>query len=343
MQPPQQDRRRGTGWLRRCRWTGVLGCLLLAGCLGDLERNNPLDPLAPNFEDEGGVRGQVTSFYPPFQGLFDVEVRLTPGPYLAQTDPQGQFALADVPAGRYRIEASREGYAAVTDSVTVTPGVAAEATLRLDGLPTAAEVVLTTGHLSRWWPLPQDLFSMDVAVRVDDPDGLGDVDSVWIELPEMGFSRLLQPTPEPGRFTLTLAEGDLPMGRVHALLGRPFVLALHDRAGYRQRTPPALLARVIDQTPVARDPEGLVTLPDPAPDLHWESILLPFPFTYRVEIVRVEANIQTLVQVFPGIDPGTTRLKVPVSLASGSYFWTVSVVDEFGNWSRSKEAGFLIP
>ncbi len=316
--------------------------MLLGGCLGDLERNNPLDPLAPNFENIGGVAGRVTGFYPPFEGLFDVEVRLMPGPFVTQTDAQGLFALPDVPSGRYQVAVEKEGYVSVTDSLEVTPGRTAEKTLRLDGLPVVAGVTLTTGHLSRWWPLPQDLFSLEVAVWVDDPDGLGDVDSVWLEIPEMDFSRTLPATSEPGRFTLTLSENQLPTGRVHALLGRAFVLNLHDRAGYIQRAPASSLVRVIDQTPVARDPEGLVALSNPAPELHWEAMPLPFPFTYRVEIVRVEANLQTLAQAFTDLDPALTTFSVPVNLAPGSYFWTVSVVDEFGNWSRSKEAGFLI-
>jgi hypothetical protein len=46
-------------------------------------------------------------------------------------------------------------------------------------------------------------------------------------------------------------------------------------------------------------------------------------------------NSTTLQQQFPGDGSG-------LSLASGNYVWRVSVTDNFGNSSRSKEAAFVV-
>ena len=52
-----------------------LAPLLLSGCFGDVDHENPLDPLSGAYDPVGTVSLTVTQFYPPFEGLADVEVR----------------------------------------------------------------------------------------------------------------------------------------------------------------------------------------------------------------------------------------------------------------------------
>ena len=104
-----------------------------------------------------------------------------------------------------------------------------------------------------------------------------------------------------------------------------------------------LVDRIIEQTPVPAAPQGLEPVADPRPTLTWEPAALPFPFTYRVDVVQVfDANIHTVLHTVEAIPSSATTLRVPAPLGRGTYYWTLSVVDAFGNRSRSKEAGFLV-
>jgi hypothetical protein len=70
---------------------------------------------------------------------------------------------------------------------------------------------------------------------------------------------------------------------------------------------------------------------------------LPHPFTYRVEVFRtLGANVKELYRSQIDIASNTSSIRVE-NVDMGDYFWTVSVVDEFGNWSQSRPAGFSVP
>lgn len=176
---------------------------------------------------------------------------------------------------------------------------------------------------------------------VTDPDGLADVEQVWLEIQDMNFSGALQPSGEPGRFVNVFPEPVLPSNSLPALMGRPLRLRLVDRAGIENVTPPYFLVRVIDATPVATTPTGGVVLTDPRPAFQWQTVRLPYPFRFRIEIFRDE-GFSIRERVFDDLPADSTSLRIETPLPSGQYFWTVSIVDEFGNRSRSNQEGFFI-
>lgn len=335
--------------MRTVSLTGLaafVGLLAAAGCLGDAPHDNPLDPLSESYREVGAVAGQVTRLYQndPVAGA---DVVLTPleagggAAFVARTGSDGRFALDDVPAGTYRLAAEAGGYVPAADTVAVSLGARVERALRLDGRPVVT-AALRTVHVSRWWP-EEDLYLLEVDADVADPDGAIDVEAVWLEMDGAGFALPLQLTPVAGRFAATVDAGALPSGSLHAAVGQPFVVRVRDRAGVVEGTAGQTLARIIEETPVTASPQGLALVAEPRPVLSWEPAALPFPFTYRVDVVRVvEANLQTVVQTVEGLGPETTTLQVPEALPRGTYYWTLSVVDAFGNRSRSKEAGFQV-
>lgn len=329
---------------------GLAVLVVLAGCLGDAPRGNPLDPNSANYRDAGSVAGRAARYYPPHTGLADVQVRLTPaaptagGSFLVRTGPDGRFVFADLPTGRYALTAEKPGFAPGVDSVTIVLGRITEAELRLDGLPHIANLALRTVHISRWWPQDEpDVYLLEVVADVEDPDGVADVAGAWLELASASFVDTLQATSVAGRFVETLQAKDLPGGSLHALLGEAFVVRARDHAGFTGTTGPRQLVRVIEPTPVAVSPQGLETVPDARPVFTWEAMKLPYPFTYRLEVVRiVENNVAVVEQSVSGLAATTTTWQAPAPLARGTYYWTLSVVDALGNRSRSKEAGFQV-
>ncbi len=327
----------------------------MAGCFDHAERTHPFDPRSNDFENEGALTGVVSAFYAPYAPLAGVEVRVQAIDSLAQgqaavsadflsttiTDAEGAFLLR-LPAASYRVSFRKDKYAVFTDTLLIQTGGIEQVNIALNGLPYADELHLTTTHISQWWPPPFEFFILDIAAEVDDLDGVTDVSRVWLEIPALGFADTLVEATAPGIYSKMLDEVDLPAGGLRSLEGKAFTLHVRDQAGTETVTAPQFLVRVIEPTPNPLLPSGLSSLTNPTPRLTWEAAELPYDFTYRVDVVRVQANIQTTEQTMLSIPPDSLSIVVPEPLTVGEYFWTVSVVDEFGNRSRSREAGFRI-
>ena len=317
-------------------------CLLLQlSCLNDAERKNPLDPKSEDFKNESNISGRVLTYYLPFSTLSGVEIELDPGAFVSKAGTEGDFLIRNVPPGRYTISARKEGFAVDSDTITVRLGETTFIELNLDALPIIQSVSINSCHISRNFP-QNDLFFLEVAATVADPDGVGDIDFVEIEIPEINYLDTLDVTQTPGAFMKIIPESQLSVGNFLDILGRQIFLNALDRPGFKSSSQPESLARIIEKTPLTNSPNQGETLNDATPLLEWLSTDLLFDFKYRVEVVRVDFGLNTPVWSQPDIDKTNTSIAVSDSLVPGVYFWTVSVVDRFGNWSRSKEAPFRI-
>lgn len=331
--------------LRVAALAGVL--LGLSACLGDAPREHPLDPLSGQYRDEGSVAGRVTGIYPPFPGREGVRVRLVPQqagrPELAtRTDGAGAFRLDGIPAGLYAVIAERDGFRSAADTVEIAVGNETEVLFRLDALPRVIEQDVRSVHVSRWFP--GDSYFLEVArVAVTDDDDPGDVTGVDLVVPDLDGFRAPLERVEEGVYAATLAAEALPGGRVQNLLGRALRFEVWDQSGNAGLGEPVSLVRVIEQTPETVRPQGLEAVADPTPTLEWRPAQLPFDFTYRIDVYFVDGQgIPNLVEMAEGLPPDRLSYTVQTALGAGDHFWSVWVVDEAGNRSRSKEAGFRV-
>jgi hypothetical protein len=202
-------------------------------------------------------------------------------------------------------------------------------------------VLLTTVHVSRWWP-QEDLFRLDASATASDPDGLADVAGVTLLIPVLSMESALQPTPDPGVFALSLTETDLG-ATLHSLLGRDLTITVSDQVGATHVAGPYFLSRIIDIVPETTEPSGSQEVPGGSPLLVWPPTAIPFDHTFQIDVYRVDENVSTNIYTVGDIEPGELSFQVADTFPTGTYYWTLSIVDEFGNRSRSKEAGFLVP
>ncbi|MFQ5674843.1 MAG: carboxypeptidase-like regulatory domain-containing protein, partial [bacterium] len=287
------------------------------------------------------VSGRILSFYSPFTAIPNADVTLAPGTFVARANQSGDFSIADVPSGTYVISAEKEGFAIDSDTITVTLGQPLFVELNLDALPIVNSVSINSCHISRNFP-QEDLYFLEIKADVDDPDGVNDIDFVQMSVPSLNFSDTLDITQSPGRFAKIISSSQLPLTDIRDILGHQIVLSAHDRPGFNKSSQPRLLARIIERTPLTDSPNQSETLSDATPLLTWRPVDLLFDFTYVIEVVRVDFGFNTTVWRREGIDKTITSIAVADALQAGVYFWTVSVFDRFGNWSRSKEAPFRI-
>ncbi len=315
--------------------------LLGAGCFEGAPRRHPLDPQGENFEDIGGISIQVTTFYGPRSGISNATVRIIPGSFYGETDVEGRVFIPDLASGTYTLDVEKTGYAPQSKVIDVSTGETASVEIPMPGLPEFLTIHIKTIHISRWWPPPEELFRLQIETGLGDRDGLADIEEVWLKIPGFDYRETLDVQTAPGLYTHTILETNLPVP-LSALLGQEMILFARDRTGAINQSEKQSIFRVIDASPLAVLPQGLELLDTTAPELTWEPISEDYPFSYQVDVVRVDNNIQNLILSLSDISSDSSSVQT-TPLPSGEYFWTVSVVDEFGNLSRSKEAGFRIP
>ena len=319
----------------------LLLTLAMSGCFEDPSRTHPLDPLGENFADLGALSVRVTNFYAPRSGFSDASVQITPGNILGLTDATGTFVIPALESGAYTVHIEKEGFTSLDTLVQIEAGRSLDLDIPLAGLPLFKDVQVNSLHLGRWFPPPEDLFSLEITVEMEDPDGIADIDSLWFVLDEFGFSEYIPVQTAPGTYVHTIPEERLPVA-LGALPGRVMQIKAKDRLGITNYSDPTSVVRIINERPFALTPADLNTISEAQPTFIWQPILLDYPFTYRIDIVRVEQNVQSTLLTLSGIDSSLESVVSPESIPSGEYFWTVSLVDEFGNRSRSREAGFRI-
>ncbi len=320
----------------------AVGFVLIAGCVGDAERGNPLDPLSDNFQNSGAVAGTVSSYFPPFGGINGVRVRLAPlgigVERVAITDAAGRFSITNTPAGNYQVSTELDGYAPLIDTVAVEVGVLVELTLPINGIPAVAVTSIHSEHLDRWFP--QDpIFQLSVEAYVSDPDGIGDVSQVHIVGPSIGYSDTLSAVAgEPGVYRRILSESELPIS-AQDMLGLPLQIEATDNQGVNGLSIPVQIVRILSVFPQGQDPAPLDTAGS-RPTFVWRMLELPFTFTQRLDVAFVPVPGQEVpVLRYSGIASTDTTFTIPDVLPAGNYSWTVSAVDAFGNLSRSRPLG----
>jgi len=154
--------------------------------------------------------------------------------------------------------------------------------------------------------------------EVQDLDGVGDIEFVQFEIPELNFSDTLQVTQSPGLFTTRITESRLPGGNLQNVLGREIMVKAVDRVGFENSSQPKFLARIIEQIPIFESPAG-DTLEVSKPLLKWKSINLSFNFNYKVEVFRVDQGISNIVDSLTNIDQSIFSVRVTETLPPGLF------------------------
>ena len=338
-------------------YLSLLSVLLgVAGCFGDVAHDNPFDPRSDDFSPAARVEGIIMDRTDrPLAGV-QVKITLTSSASILQssTDQQGRYSFDRVVPGTYQLFAEKQGFAAAIDSISVDGFGGVSKNYVLNGAPQFDEVQIRTAHINRVWPPPTDFTLLEVMAHVSDMDGNIDLEKAWLEVDALGVSDTLMFTQEAGVFKKDLNTQDLGVGSMQSILGEELVLKARDRLGHTSETSPLKVARIIAETPVVASPQAGTVLSEVQPMLTWLCQAIPYTFSYRVEVVRVDDVVRNSVTVLDNLDPNAlcvdqpdsnqqeATIQVDIPLSVGSYFWTVAIVDDFGNWSRSKEAGFVI-
>ena len=124
-------------------------------------------------------------------------------------------------------------------------------------------------------------------------------------------------------------------------IGRPFVFSVWIRDDSSFTLGPAYLSRVIVETPILIHPMNSDTV-QPFVTLEWEPFSAEYFHEYRTSLWRNELDFVAEIWTSDTLHADTSQIGVPDSLQNGNYFWTLLVIDRFGNSSRSVEGKFRV-
>jgi hypothetical protein len=312
----------------------------ISACTSPAEHSNPLDPQSPEYTTNGSISGRVSGFYQPYRPLAGAMVELQPTGIIVQSDNAGGFLFGEVPPGAYALSASKDGYAIATLSASVLARQRSSAELHLDGIPVVQTVLATSAHVSTR-ASAADRYFLEIVADVQDPDGANDVKSVRLEIPSVSFSDTLSRGTGASRWQRAFSPDDVPGIDLANLAGVSLSMVAQDFPGEQARPSSFFVARVVNEVPQPLAPID-VTLQENSPSFQWQMPVLSYAHTFRVEVFRIDFGFPTFVTAISNIAQDMTSVSYPGRLSTGSYYWTVKMIDSFGNSSRSKEAAFQI-
>ncbi len=320
---------------------GLLLLVMGVTCVPEAPHSNPVDPYFGRNQPTGWMlSGMVLTRYEPHVPIGDCEVLLFPERQFARTDARGTFSFPLQQSGEHQICVRKEGF--FPDTIIVNPDTLGEKTLNLylDGQPYLLRAQVYSEYIDQWWPEP--VTTINFRVVAADPDGVNDLDTIAMVIPELEIHRVMGSTARADSFSLTLTGDDFPNSNPFTLIGKAIYFVLQDRSLRQVRSEPHYLFRILEQSPHAIEPTSLQQV-SPTPIFRWEPYPASFTFQYEIEVFFIQGGIPISIHRKTGIPPEQQEYQYPDSLPTGTYFWTVGVRDNLNNFSRSKEASFVVP
>lgn len=315
----------------------VAVAFLMDKCAPDPPHENPLDPLSPGYSGTGSVSGKVLTLTAPYAGIPNALISVLGSQFAVLTNQDGTFLIRNVPAGTISLVIAKAGYFSDTLQIQISVGKTLLIEVHLDAMPVISQQQVVTHKIDQWWP--GAIYNATVSANITDPDGSADIDSVFVVVDTANFPMAYSFNNK--NFQVTIYSDSLPGHNIQWLVGRSFTIWARDHEGAISRSNPFYISRIIESEATPFYPVGLDTA-KASPTFEWNPPQITFNYSYTLQVVRIDAGNQTVVWTQPGIGSSLVTYSFPNILSSGTYFWTIAVVDDYGNSSRSKEAAFSV-
>ncbi len=318
--------------------------LNLVGCAPDAPHDNPLDPGSPNRITDGNLSGKVLTLGLPYIGISGALVTIEGTNLAGMTASDGSFAFQNAPSGNTFIVITKESYLSDTLKLSLPVGGNLDTLIHLDGLPQISNSQVVTSKVDHWYPGPA--YTATVSANVTDPDGFLDVDSVYVQIDSLvfGMSHITEKN-----YQVIINADSLPNQNLQWLVGKQFVVSAMDHEKGVGQGLGFYVSRIIESEASPKFPVGDTILATHYPVMDWDlpPSGLAFEYTFQLEVVSLAGATPIPVwssqSGFPASTTSYDFRNSGDSLGAGDYYWTVAIVDQFGNSSRSTEAAFTIP
>ncbi len=319
----------------------ILIVTALFGCVGDAPHDNPLDPESSAYKNTGTFGGRIL-IENQTVGVSRAAVWDVNGGISVLTDSLGYFSFGPLTAGLHTFVTVKSNYTNDTCQVNIIPGTVQQITRSMNGAPVASFQQILTRKIDKYFPSPE--YFVEITAAVSDPNGPNDLDSVWF-----GFDSLRYPltfSPATKNYHATIYRYDIPTNTIQYLVGRPLFIISRDAKMAVNTGSPFYVTRVIENeaTPVSPSPFVKDTVSADSIIFKWTPPSVTYNYSYNLTLSRVDAGTQTVVWTHSGLNSffEEKAFDGTVKPFPANYVWTISVVDDFGNYGRSKESAFVI-
>ncbi len=321
----------------------LLCIVLLNGCIDDAPRDNPLDPQSSSHVKTGSMTGRILIANISV-GIADATITSKTENISVQTDALGYFTFPLLSTGVRTFICSKMNFTTDTFSVTIQAGQIAEIFRGMNGAPVTTFKQIVTRKIDKYFPGPE--YYVELSAAVTDPNGSGELDSVWFGVDVL---RILLPRPSsPEKFSVIIPQYKIPTNTIEYLAGRKLYIISKDTNHAVNISEAFYVSRIIENTATPLTPSSLSDLTvDSLIIFKWTSPSVQFYYTCSVSLVWIYADQPIPRWTKSNIDLLDEQIQYPTDgtapvLDPGNYVWSVSVVDQFGNYSRSKEFSFVI-
>jgi hypothetical protein len=310
----------------------------IGGCAPDAPHDNPIDPGSPDYKNDGTITGTVLSIGLPYVGIANALVVVEESGAAQFTDGNGKFSFANVPSGNITLIVSKAAYADDTVRINLPVGGKVDTTLHIDALPQVSNTVVVTSKIDEWWPGP--VYSALVSAVVVDSDGLGDIDtgSVFVRV---GTDTFKMHSIDGKNWQVNISASQLPNQNLQWLVGKPFIVSATDHEKGTGLSAEFYITRIIEAEAVPTSPTNS-SVTSSHPLFNWDPPPITFSYGYQLNIYQINSGSQTLIGSPIAVNSDSVSYFYPDSLPNGQYGWTITVKDDFGNSSTSKEASFQV-
>jgi hypothetical protein len=310
------------------------------GCAPDAPHENPLDPFHQSVgESQFTFKGQILQKNPPHTPLEGCLVFISPEQKFIHSDKNGRFEFTSGQDGEHQVIISKIDFDSTQLAINFDTLSSTSVPIYLNGKPFLTSTAIYSEYIDQWWPYPQ-VFLL-TSITVADPDGVSDLKEMHLEIPGISLSFPFSATAKTDSFSLRLDELRFPGNSLFPLVGQETKVVLVDDSDSRFIDNSFRLLRIIDIPPLTKTPTGLQAV-SATPTFTWEAYQANFAFTYEISVFVINAGIPVLIHQKKFLKDSLFQYAYPELLSSGTYFWTIGVRDKFGNFSRSKEASFLV-
>lgn len=313
----------------------TISCFIFIIISCDAPRNNPLDPENPD-NKIATIEGYIKTVTVPQTPIENVKVLCINEGLVTKTNRDGYFSFDNIYREDGWIIVEKENYSSDSIFVTFENQKKISTDFFLNSIPRIVDLQFYSVTVNRF-PNNQK-YNLEVRANITDDEN--DIDSVFIQLPELGTNKKLLYNASTKYYLNTISLDDLNLISIDAVIGKDFSINVFDSSEKEFLIGSTTIKRIIKQEIETTSPSSRDTVFSNNPTLKWRRFIPGFDYRYLLQIFTDE--VPAILVWEKEIPSSEIELVTNAFLSSGDYFWVIWAIDEFENRTRSKPASFII-
>ncbi|MCB0749038.1 MAG: hypothetical protein KDC90_16380 [Ignavibacteriae bacterium] len=299
-------------------------------------RNNPLDPNS-TLSKISTLEGTIKTISVPQLPIENAKIFWQNEGIISFTDGNGFFRIENIEPKDGWIFIEKDNFSTDSLFITFENQKKISLTIFLNSIPKISDLQFYSITKNKF-PNTQ-VYNLEIKSKITDDEN--DIDSVFIELPELNAKKQLLYNASTKYYENSISLEDLKITSIDIIIGKEFIINVFDSDRKKFLAGKANIKRIIKEEILTKAPSGKDTVFTSNPLLEWFRFKPGFQFRYLVQIYTDEVPAILVWQ--KEIISSEIQYLTDVNLSSGDYFWVIWAIDEFENRTQSKPASFIVP